>query len=66
MRMDIDIRVKIPKNVEEAEEDLKLEFVEGVMELFRKLFPDAEPLPHKNIDTPAPVTVTMHEDEEDA
>lgn len=60
MRIDIAIVVNVPQITGEQTD----EFVEGVMRVFREVFPDAEPLPHKNIDTPSPVTVTIHTEEE--
>jgi hypothetical protein len=60
MRIDINIVVSVPDITPEQH----AEFVEGVMETFRKVFPEAEPLPKMGMDTPAPVTVTFHSEGE--
>lgn len=60
MKMNIDIRVSVP----EADAEKRLEFIEGVMELFRATFPNADPLPHLDINTPPPVTLWFPAEEE--
>jgi len=56
MRMDIDIRVNVP---EDTKAEQRLEFVEGVMEVFRRVYPTAEPLPPISPDVPSAVTVSF-------
>jgi len=57
MKMHIDIRVKVPDALAEQ----RLEFVEGVMAVFRATFPEAEPIYEP--DSPSPVTVTLFNDD---
>lgn len=56
MRIDIDIRVEIPEG---SSPEKRLEFIEGVMAVFRAAFPDVSPLLRP--DAPSPVTVTIRE-----
>ena len=59
MRMDIDIRVEVPDYSKELQGELSMEFTEGVMEVFRRVFPEANPILRPG--APPPVTVTFHE-----
>jgi hypothetical protein len=58
MRMDIDIRVKIP---DQFPAELRLKFIERTMDTFRELFPGAEPIYEP--DGPSPVTVSFWNDD---
>jgi len=59
MRMDINISVNVPQ----ITADQRLEFVEGVMAVFRAGFPDAKPL--ESPGHPSPVTVVLHAEDND-
>jgi len=54
MRMNINISVNVPQ----ITADQRLEFMEGVMAVFRASFPEAKPL--EGSDAPSPVTMTIH------
>lgn len=60
MRVDIKIVISLPK----ITADQHLSFVDGVMDTFRRVFPEAEPLPRTGIDTEPPVTVTVHSEDD--
>jgi len=57
MRLDISIVVRVPSMTAEQ----RLEFIEGVLAIFRAGFPEAEPIYRP--DVPPAVTVTFHEEE---
>jgi len=61
MRMDIDIRVKMPDYSDKVTGDLEKEFIEGVMAVFRATFPEAEP--RYSPGEPPAVTVSFWHDD---
>lgn len=59
MKLDIEIHVSVVAMTAEQ----RLEFIEGVMAVFRAGFPEAKPLIGR--DAPSPVTVIVHAEDED-
>lgn len=60
MKMDI----TIVTDVSGMDGEQRRKFIEGVLALFRETFPEAKPIPRKNVDDPSPVTVTIHTEDE--
>lgn len=58
VRLDIDIRVKIP---EYTKVEARMKFIQDTLALFRESFPSTEPIIQPG--APSPVTVTFHEEE---
>lgn len=58
IRMEIHIQVEVPAE----DNDKRLEFIEGVMAVFRATFPEVNPIIRPG--APPPVTVTFTEEED--